>query len=99
MWARPFPRGTLAAVLLTTMAGSAAAQTGQVGGTVKDGAGQPIKGATVAAEFLGANVSNVTATTDEEGHFSMVGLRFGEWTFKAQAPGFLEQSSRMNVPT
>ena len=43
-------RGVLAALFVAALASGAAAQTGRVGGTVKDEAGQPIKGATVTAE-------------------------------------------------
>ena len=43
-------RGVLAALLVVAWAAGAAAQTGRVGGTVKDESGQPIKGATITAE-------------------------------------------------
>jgi hypothetical protein len=36
-------RGVLAALFVAALASGAAAQTGRVGGTVKDDAGQPIK--------------------------------------------------------
>ena len=58
-------------------AASAAAQTGRVGGVVKDEAGQPIKGATVTAENPGASPSSFTATTDDKGRFSIIGLKTG----------------------
>lgn len=95
------PRSILAIVLLTVWAGVLSAQTvtGRVGGIVKDESAQPIKSAIVTAEFLDANVNGVTATTDEKGRFAMVGLRFGEWTFKVQAPGFMGQARSMNVRT
>ena len=94
-----FLRAWLAVVLLTVLAGAAAAQTGRVGGLVKDDTGQPVKSAIVTAEFLDANVTGVTATTDEKGRFAMVGLRFGEWTFKVQAQGFAGQAGSLNVRT
>ena len=59
------------------LASSAAAQTGRVGGTVKDEAGQPIKGATITAENPSASPSSFTATTDDKGRFSIIGLRSG----------------------
>ena len=94
-----FSRGLLAGLLLMAFAGSATAQNGRVEGTVKDEAGQPIRGATVTAECLDVNIANVTAISDDKGRFSMVGLRFGEWMFWALAPGFKGQSTNMNVRT
>jgi tetratricopeptide (TPR) repeat protein len=91
--------GIFAAVLLTAWAGSAAAQAGRVGGTVKDSGGQGIKGATISAEFLDANTDTVAATTDDKGRFAMIGLRFGNWTFYVYAPGYQGQSVTLHVRT
>jgi cytochrome c-type biogenesis protein CcmH/NrfG len=92
-------RGALAALIVAALAASAAAQTGRVGGTVKDEAGQPIKGATITAENPGASPSSFTATTDDKGRFSIIGLKSGSWTFSAQAPGFGPETGRLNVQT
>src|SRR5262252_974323 len=92
-------RGALAVLILFAVAATASAQTGRVGGTVKDDAGQPIKGATVTAENPNASPSSFTATTDDKGRFSIIGLRTGQWTFTAQAPGFGPESGRLNVQT
>jgi tetratricopeptide (TPR) repeat protein len=94
-------RGVLGAILLAAFAVPAQAQlSGRVAGTVRDEMGQPIKGATVTAEFLDAGVVNgATAISDEKGRFSMVGLRFGEWLFAAQAPGFHSQNVSRTVRT
>ena len=92
-------RGGVAALLLVVGAGYAAAQTGRVGGVVKDEAGQPIKGATITAENPNASPNSFTATTDDKGRFSIIGLRTGQWTFTAQAPGFAPESGRLNVQT
>jgi Flp pilus assembly protein TadD len=89
----------LAALVVVALAGNAAAQTGRVGGTVKDDAGQPIKGATITAENPNASPSSFTATTDDKGRFSIIGLRTGRWTFTAQAPGFAPESGGLNVQT
>jgi Flp pilus assembly protein TadD len=94
-----FLRGLLAALLCRTIAGSAAAQTGRVGGTVKDETGQPIKGATITAVNPEASPSSFTATTDDKGRFSIIGLKKGNWTFTAQAPGFGPESGKMAVST
>jgi tetratricopeptide (TPR) repeat protein len=91
-------RTVLIAMFVAATASGAAAQTARVGGTVKDDAGQPIKGATVTAENP-ATSSSLTATTDDKGRFSIIGLRAGGWTFTAQAPGFASDSGRMNVQT
>jgi len=92
-------RIALTAILVAALAGNAAAQTGRVGGTVKDDSGQPIKGATITAENPNASPSSFTATTDDKGRFSIIGLRTGQWTFTAQAPGFAQESGRLGVQT
>src|SRR5471030_326297 len=90
-------RGVLAALLVAATASVAAAQTGRVGGVVKDDAGNPIKGATITAENPAASPSSFTATTDDKGRFSIIGLKSGTWTFAAQAPGFAPESGKMPV--
>jgi Flp pilus assembly protein TadD len=87
------------ACVALAIAPSAAAQTGRVGGTVKDESGQPIKGATITAENPNASPSSFTATTDDKGRFSIIGMRGGMWTFTAQAPGFGPESGKLNVQT
>jgi len=89
----------LAALFVALLAGGAAAQTGRVGGVVKDESGNPIKGATVTAENPNASPSSFTATTDDKGRFSIIGLRSGTWTFTAQAPGFAPENGKMGVQT
>jgi tetratricopeptide (TPR) repeat protein len=92
-------RGVLVAACLAALSGSAFAQTGRVGGIVKDEAGQPIKGATVTAENPNASPNSFTATTDDKGRFSIIGLKTGPWTFTAQAPSFAPESGRLQVAT
>jgi TolA-binding protein len=92
-------RGVLAALLVAALSGSAAAQTGRVGGIVKDEAGQPIKGATITAENPNASPSSFTATTDDKGRFSIIGLKTGQWSFTAQAPGFGPEQGKLPVQT
>jgi Flp pilus assembly protein TadD len=93
-------RVLLASVLvLGAFVATAAAQTGRVGGQVKDESGNPIKGATITAENPSASPSSFTATTDDKGRFSIIGLRSGQWTFTAQAPGFAPEAGKMNVQT
>jgi Tfp pilus assembly protein PilF len=75
----------------------AAAQTGRVGGQVKDTQGQPLKGATVTAENPGASPSSFTATTDDKGRYSIIGLKTGTWKVTASAPGFTPSSGQVPV--
>ncbi len=77
----------------------AAAQTGRVGGTVKDGTGQPIKGATVVAENPSSSPSSFTATTDDRGRYSIIGLRSGVWKITASAPGFMPSGGSLPIRT
>ena len=77
----------------------AAAQTGRIGGTIKDGQGQPIKGATVTAENPSASPSSFTATTDDKGRYSIIGLKSGGWKITAVAPGFAPASGQVPVRT
>jgi Flp pilus assembly protein TadD len=87
----------VATLLLTTIAGSALAQGSRVVGIVKDETGQPIKGATLSLENPEAIPRNFTATSDERGRFAVLGLKAGEWSIVAQAPGFLPDATRVMV--
>jgi tetratricopeptide (TPR) repeat protein len=102
-FSRPGRRGFshlgLVGLILIVWTASGRAQTGRVGGVVKDESGNAIKGATVTAENPNASPSSHTATTDEKGRFSIIGLRSGMWSFTAQAPGFAPQSGRAPVQT
>jgi Tfp pilus assembly protein PilF len=92
-------RALLAGVVAVASAAPAAAQTGRVGGTVKDEAGNPIKGATVSAENPSASPSSFTAITDDKGRFSIIGMRSGLWTFTATMQGFAPEAGKLNVQT
>src|ERR671912_565421 len=83
-------------VALVVSAVPASAQVGRIGGTVKDQQNQPLKGATVTAENPNASPSSFTATTDDRGRYSIIGLRTGSWKITASAPGF--SPSFGNVP-
>jgi tetratricopeptide (TPR) repeat protein len=90
----------VAAVLLVLVAAvPAAAQTGRIGGLVKDEKGQPIRGATVVAENPSASPPSFTATTDDRGRFSIIGLRSGNWKITASAPGYQPSAGNLNVRT
>src|SRR5262245_11009332 len=76
----------------------AAAQTGRIGGQVKDAqGGQPLKGATITAENPAASPSSFTATTDDKGRYSIIGLKTGTWKITASAPGFQPSSGQVPV--
>ena len=77
----------------------AAAQTGRIGGTVKDQQGQPLKGATITAENPNASPSSFTATTDDKGRYSIIGLRPGRGRSRPSAPGFQPSSGSVPVRT
>ena len=85
-------------ILLVTLvfATNALAQPGRIGGVVKDDKGEPIKGATITADNENIG-SSFTATTDDKGRFTMIGLRAGTWRFIAQAPGFAAEVGAMAV--
>ncbi len=86
-----------ASLVLMTIAGSALAQGSRVVGVVKDESGQPIKGATISLENPDAIPRNFTAASDERGRFAVLGLKSGEWSIVAQAPGFLPDATRVQV--
>ena len=75
------------AAALVVSALPAAAQTGRVGGVIKDASNNtPLKGATVTAENPQASPSSFTATTDDKGRYSIIGLKTGTWKITAVAP-------------
>ena len=89
-------RVALAVIVILGLASAAAAQPGRVGGVVRDENGEPIKGATITAENENIG-SSFTATTDDKGRFTMIGLRAGTWRFIAQAPGFAAQGGDLPI--
>lgn len=89
------------AALVVVLLGAlpAMAQTGRIGGVVKDDKGQPLKGATVVAENPAASPPSFTATTDDKGRFSIIGLRAGTWKLTASAPGFQPSVGQVPIRT
>ncbi len=70
----------------------ALAQIGRVAGTVQDDEGRPIKGVSVRAENPDATPNVFSTTTDDNGKFSLIGLKTGPWKLSAEAPGFTGQA-------
>lgn len=89
------------AALVVVLLGAlpAMAQTGRIGGLVRDDKGQPLKGATVVAENPAASPPSFTATTDDKGRFSIIGLRAGTWKLTASAPGFQPSVGQVPIRT
>lgn len=89
------------AALMVVLIGAlpAMAQTGRIGGLVRDDKGQPLKGATVVAENPSASPPSFTATTDDKGRFSIIGLRAGTWKLTASAPGFSPSVGQVPIRT
>jgi Tfp pilus assembly protein PilF len=84
-------------LIVMGFAAAAAAQTGRVGGLVRDDSGDPIKGATVTAANPDIGPTTFTATTDDRGRFNIIGLRAGTWKFIAQAPGHTMEAGQLAV--
>jgi tetratricopeptide (TPR) repeat protein len=80
---------------VVALAERAAAQA-KVVGTVVDESGKTIKAATVTAE--NANLGQTfTASTDDKGRFTMIGLRPGQWRMIASAPGYLPEAGQVQL--
>lgn len=75
---------------------SASAQIGRVNGVIKDDENVAIKGATITASHDQSG-NSLTASTDDKGRFTMIGLRAGIWAFVAMAPGHRTNGIRMAV--
>jgi len=89
-------RAAAAATLLVALHATGASAQGRVSGLVTDENSKPIKAATVTAQNNDINLQ-FTATTDDKGRFTLIGLRPGTWRFVAQAPGFFAEEGTANV--
>ena len=90
---------TVALVLVAAFgfAAPVGAQTGRATGIVRDQNGKPIRAAVVRADNPAAYPPQVTSTTDDRGRWAMIGLAGGEWRFTVEAPGYVSQSTPLNV--
>ncbi len=75
----------------------ALAQGGAVRGTVEDQEGRAIKGAVIRASSPGAGSGVLTTTSNAKGHFALIGLSSGVWSFEAEAPGYVTQQNGTRV--
>ena len=82
-------------LFVTALAARASAQA-RVFGTVVDETGKAIKAATVTAENPNLG-QTFTASTDDKGRFTMIGLRPGEWRIIASAPGYLPEAGQVQL--
>lgn len=92
-WPRAWVCAQLA-LLMTISGPPAAAQgtTGSVAGTVADGAGQPLPGATVAVSGTA-----LATTTDLAGQFRLASVAAGERTLRVEYVGFDAQAVTVEV--
>ncbi|HEV2576704.1 MAG TPA: TonB-dependent receptor [Acidobacteriaceae bacterium] len=82
---------TLLTVLFLLCGTSLAQSTNTLHGTVTDATGGLLQKATVSARDT-ASGRTVTATTDDQGHFTFSGLAAGLYTVRVTAPGFTAQT-------
>lgn len=85
------------ALVVLALAAPAFPQSARATGTVKETTGRAIKGATVRAVNREASPPEIASTTDDRGRWAMIGLRSGQWTLIAEAPGFLPVQVQQQV--
>jgi hypothetical protein len=95
---RLFPIGS-AALLALLLAAPLDAQTARAVGTIRDTNGRAIKGATIRAINKDAYPPEIASTSDDKGRWAMIGLRIGNWTFVAEAPGYFRLEAQSFVRT
>ncbi len=71
---------------------------GRIGGQVTDDAGNPIAGATIVAENSQSG-ARFEGTTDDQGRYSVSGLRGGQWTLSCSARGYVPTQGQARVTT
>lgn len=75
--------GALVVGLVAFTASPVSAQTGQVKGKVVDAQGQPIEGATIVIEYIGALSRRHETKTNRRGEFVQIGLQSGTYRVTA----------------
>ena len=82
--------------LIAVVPAPASAQTGQVKGKVVDAEGNPIEGATISIEFIGALTRKFETKTNKRGDFVQIGLQSGTYKVTASKDK-MEQSYETRV--
>ena len=91
-------RNLLVIVLLgLAVASHAEAQVIRVAGTIRDDAGQPVRGASITAENPDNTPPRLSTTSNDKGQFGFIGVRRGAWTISVDAPGFEKMQFRRQV--
>jgi tetratricopeptide (TPR) repeat protein len=83
-----------AAAVLLVGAHGVEAQIARISGIVRDVDGTPLRGAIVTAD---PGSGSITATTDDNGRFAIIGMRAGVWKFEVQAPGYHTEMGEISV--
>jgi tetratricopeptide (TPR) repeat protein len=85
-------------VLSLALAGPASAQ-GTLTGRVTDMSGAPIEGVNVKAENPNATPSERNVTTNDDGEYTLVGLRSGIYTLTFTKDGYITAAGQKNIST
>jgi len=83
-------------VLSLALAGPASAQ-GTLTGRVTDMSGAPIEGVNVKAENPNATPSERNVTTNDDGEYTLVGLRSGIYTLTFTKDGYITAAGQKNI--
>ena len=96
---RPLWLTVVAAVAFGIVLGAAARSEAQGAkrGEVTDEWDNPLEGVTVLADPAGADGTQQTATTDDGGNFSFIGLGSGDWAFTVLLDGYQGLQQVANV--
>ena len=70
---------------------------GRLTGTVRDIAGQPIKGADISVTTGSSGAVELKAKSDQKGQWTVLGLRGGRWDVTASARGFQPSMTSVQV--
>lgn len=86
-------RTLLLAGALGLLSAPSTAHAGDLSGTVRDSAAQPVAGVAVTLPELG-----LSATTDEDGRYQFTGLSAGEHRIAVELEGDIRQHAKAQVP-
>lgn len=97
-WIRRVVRGSPILLMLGMLfaAPSAAQEPGRVVGRITDGAGNPVRGATLVL-VSDADSSKASTTSGETGGFEFARVAAGTYTLRTERPGFASRTTRLTV--